>query len=289
MSSAVYGGYTKDQLDQLYSQRHRIDGYDGYLERWPVESAAARESLDVVLDVRYGADAAETYDVFRAGDGVPIQVFVHGGYWYSQDKAVFESMARDFVKRGATLVAINYPLVPTVTLTGLVESCRRCAAHIFAHALDWGGDPDQLYASGHSAGGHIAATLISTDWPGYDAALPEDMIKGALPISGLYDLEPIRHLTMNETLKITEDEVRHLSPILSVPPSAGSMIMGVGTNEGSEFSRQQSDYADAWRAGGLSCETLYLEGLNHFSIVDDYAHEGGALFEAACRQMGLMP
>lgn len=287
MSEIVYGEYTKDQLDQLYSQRQRIEGYDGYLKRWPAESAAARETLGTVLDVAYGAGSAETYDVFPAGDGAPIQVFVHGGYWYSQDKTVFESMAPAFVARGASFISINYPLAPDVTMTELVGACRRCLAHIFQNAEQWGSDPNQLFVSGHSAGGHLAATLVSTDWPSMDAALPEDMVKGAIPISGLYDLEPIRQLSMNETLHISEDEVRNLSPILSVPPVAGAMTLAVGTNEGSEFSRQQADYAAAWQAGGLACETLYLEGQNHFSIVDDYAKDGGTLFEVACAQMGL--
>jgi arylformamidase len=287
MTEIVYGGYTKDQLDQLYSQRNRIEGYDDYLKRWPDESAAARETLGAELDVAYGDGEAETYDVFPAGDGAPIQVFVHGGYWYSQDKTVFESMAPAFVARGATLISINYPLAPAVTMTQLVEACRRCLVHIFQKGAAWGSDPNQLFVAGHSAGGHLAAALMSTDWPRLDAALPEDMIKGALPISGLYDLEPIRQLTMNDTLHISKDEARHLSPILSVPPVGGAMTLAVGTNEGSEFSRQQADYAAAWKAGGLACETLYLEGQNHFSIVDDYAKEGGALFEAACAQMGL--
>jgi arylformamidase len=287
MSGAVYRGYTKDELELLYSHRHRIEGYEGYFERWPAESARARETLDTVLDVAYGRGDAERYDVFRGPEGAPIQVFVHGGYWYSQDKHVFESMAPAYVARGATLVSINYPLAPTVTLTELVDACRRCVVHLYEHAAEWGGNPDRLFVSGHSAGGHIAATLISTDWPGYKPGLPEDMIKGALPISGLYDLEPIRHLNMNETLHISEAEARDLSPILSIPQTAGPVVLGVGTNEGEEFNRQQADYADAWRAGGLQCESLFLEGKNHFSIVDDYANEGGTLFEAACAQMGL--
>ncbi len=289
MSDALYGGFTKAQLDELYSHRHRIKGYDDYRLRWIEESEAARKTLDTVLDVAYGAAVAETYDVFQGGVGTPIQVFIHGGYWYSQDKNVFESMAPAYVTRGATFVSINYPLTPTVTMTQLFESCCQCIAHIYRHAVDWGGDPERLFVSGHSAGGHLAALLMSTDWPSVDAALPEDIVKGALPISGLYDLEPIRHLTMNDTLNLTEDEVHKLSPILSIPPMAGPMTLAVGTDEGPEFMRQQSDYAAAWQAGGLDCEAMVLAGQNHFSIVDDYAKEGGAVFEAACRQMGLTP
>lgn len=173
MSGAVYRGYTKDELDTLYSHRHRIEGYDGYLKRWPAESAEARKTLDLVADVAYGTDPAQTYDVFRAGNGAPIQVFVHGGYWYSQDKHVFESMAPAYVARGATTISINYPLAPNVSLTALVELCRACLAHIFRHAADWGADPDRLFVSGHSAGGHIAALMASTDWSRYASDLPE--------------------------------------------------------------------------------------------------------------------
>jgi len=289
MSDGVYRGFTKDELDELYSHRHRVKGYDDYRLRWIAESEAARNSLDTVLDVAYGAGIAETYDVFQAGVGTPIQVFIHGGYWYSQDKSIFESMAPAYVDRGATFVSINYPLTPTVTMTQLVESCRRCIAHIYRHAIDWGGDSERLFVSGHSAGGHLAALLLSTDWPSVDAALPEDIIKGALPISGLYDLEPIQQLTVNDTLGLTDEEVRTLSPILSIPPMAGAMTLAVGTNEGPEFMRQQSDYAAAWQAGGLDCEAMVLDGQDHFSIVDDYAKAGGTVFEAACRQMGLAP
>ncbi len=287
MGGTLYRGYNKAQLEELYSHRHRIEGYDSYFERWPAESAKARETLDFVADVAYGPGEAETYDVFRGPEGSPIQVFVHGGYWYSQDKHVFESMAPAYVSRGATLISINYPLAPTVTLTDLVDACRRCVVHIHENAAQWGADPDRLFVAGHSAGGHIAAMLMSTEWPTYKAGLPEDMVKGAVAISGLYDLEPIRHLDMNQTLHITEDEAKTLSPILGIPAVAGPVVLGVGTNEGDEFNRQQADYADAWRAGGLGCESLFLEGKNHFSIVDDYGREGGTLFEAACSQMGL--
>jgi arylformamidase len=287
MSDLVYGGHTKDQLDELYSHRHRIKDYDDYRLRWVSDSETARKALKTVLDVDYGPGIAETYDVFRGDIGSPIQVFVHGGYWYSQDKDVFEWMAPTFVDRGATFISINYPLAPTVTMTNLVDSVRRCLTHIYNNATVWGADPNRLFVSGHSAGGHLAATLMSTDWAGLDPALPEDMIKGAIPISGLYDLEPIRHLTMNDTLRMTEDEARKLSPIFTIPAVAGAVTMAVGTNEGPEFARQQSDYAAAWQAGGLGCEALLLEEQDHFSILDTYAEEGGVLFEAACAQMGL--
>ena len=138
---AVYRGYSPGELERLYSHRHRIEGYDDYLERWPRESATARERLTTVADVAYGSRAAESYDVFPAGPDAPVLVFFHGGYWFSQDKGNFEFMAPAFVARGTTFVSANYPLCPEVTLPEIVDACRRCMMHVRDNAQDVGRRP----------------------------------------------------------------------------------------------------------------------------------------------------
>ena len=284
---ALYRGYRRGELERLYSHRHRIEGYDGYLERWPRESAAAREHLKMLPDIACGSRAAERYDVFPARPGAPVLVFFHGGYWHSQDKASFEFMAPAYVARGTAFVSANYPLCPEVTPPELLDACRRCVVHVRDHAESWGGDPARVFVSGHSAGGHIAACLMSTQWGNLRPDLPGDLVKGAVAVSGIYDLEPIRFLAMNDTLGIDAATARDCSPLRAVPRTAGPMVLAVGTGEGEEFNRQQADYAAAWRAAGLTCRTMVLEGENHFSIMDRFARQGTELFEAVCDLMGV--
>ena len=202
-----------------------------------------------------------------------------------QDKASFELMAPAYVARGTAFVCANYPLCPEVTLPELLDACRRCLVHVRDHAQSWGGDPARVFVSGHSAGGHMAACLMSTQWGGLRPDLPGDLVKGAVAISGIYDLEPIRFLAMNDTLGIDAVAVRDCSPLRAVPRTGGPMVLAVGTGEGEEFNRQQADYAAAWRAAGLSCRTMVLEGENHFSIMDRFARQGTELFEAVCELM----
>ena len=284
---AVYRGYRRAELERLYSHRHRIEGYDGYLERWPRESAAARARLEMIPDVGYGSREAERYDVFPAGSGAPVHVFFHGGYWHSQDKAGFEFMAPAWVARGTAFISANYPLCPEATLPELVDACRRCVAHVHDHATSWGGDPDRVFVSGHSAGGHIVASLMSTDWASVRPGLPEDLVKGGVAVSGVYDLEPMRFLEVNDTLRIDAAAVRECSPLRTVPRTAGPLVLAVGSGEGEEFDRQQGEYAAVWRAAGHSCRAMVLEGENHFSIIDGLAHEGSDLFEAGGSLMGV--
>ena len=294
--ATIYRDYDQAALDDQYAARPRIPDYDTYLERWPRASAAVRARLRHVGDVAYGDDPRETYDVFPpaatappAAAGAPVHVFFHGGYWQSQDKAGFTFMAPTFVEAGAVFISANYPLCPDVTMTRLVAACRAATAHAWRNALRWGGDPGRLTVAGHSAGGHIVAALVATDWPATAAGLPRNMIKAGLAISGLYDLEPIRLSYANEHLRLDAAQARAASPIHHLPGAAGALTLAVGSGESAEFHRQQAAFAAAWRAAGLACETLVLPGLNHFSIMDEYAAPDGKLARVALDQLGLRP
>ena len=114
---------------------------------------------------------------------------------------------------------------------------------------------------------------------------PADLVKGGIAISGVYDLEPIRFLEINDVLRIDRAVVHDCSPFRTIPKTAGALALAVGAGEGEEFDRQQADYAAAWRSAGLACRAMVLDGENHFSIIDRFAREGTDLFEAACALM----
>ena len=285
MASPVYFGYTAAELEALYSHRHRIDGYDGYLERWPGDSARVRNRMRHRSDMTYGPHPLERYDAFPATADAPVLVFFHGGYWHSQDKENFLFPAQAFVEAGVAFVGANYPLCPEVRIPDLIDSCRRCIAHVLQNAGDFGGDPNRIHVAGHSAGAHIAATLLSMEPSAFGQASRDAVIRGALAISGVYDLTPICFLESNQKLRIPLEEVDAVSPIRNIPRSSGHLVLAVGDGEGEEFLRQQRAYARAWRTSGNRCDEMVRSGANHFSILDEFASPESALFQAALAMM----
>jgi arylformamidase len=287
MASTIFRGYDRQALDREYDNRRKVAGSAEHLAWYPRQSAAARAAIPCRLDVAYGPSPAETLDVFpAAGSGpAPIQVFVHGGYWRALDKADFSYVARA-VRPDAAAVVINYALIPSVDMDELVRQCRAAIAWVYRNAGSFGGDPGRIFVSGHSAGGHLVAMLMSTDWSRF-AGLPPDVIKGGCAISGIYDLEPIRLCYLNDDLKLTPEQVRRNSPVNTVPARSGPLLLAVGALEGPEYHRQTEDLAAAWRRRGLDCEMMDMTHHDHFSIVallDDPASE---LARAIRRQMGL--
>jgi len=286
MKKTLFRHYNRQQLDREYNNRAKVADHGEWLARYPRESAATRAELPVRLDVAYGTHAGETLDIFPAAPGsapAPIQIFVHGGYWQWLDKRDFSFVARAPHSTGAAVVVINYALIPTVTMDELVRQCRAAVAWSYRHAAGFGGDPDRIYVSGHSAGGHLVAMLMATDWKAFGA--PADVIKGGTGISGLYDLKPIRLCYLNDVMKLSPAQVRRYSPIHLAPPRSGRLLLAVGGDEGPEYHRQTEELAAAWRRRGLACEVMDLPGINHFSIISQLEDPKSELSRAILGQM----
>ena len=158
-------------------------------------------------------------DIFPAPgtSNAPVHVFFHGGYWRAQDKANFAHVAKTLVAEGICAAIANYDLCPAVTLDGTVESALHAIAWTWRHAREYGGDPDRLTLSGHSAGAHLCAMALAHDWPA--AGLPADVIKGAVPVSGIFDPEPAMHTTVNAEIGLTE-EIARRNDALRLPPKS---------------------------------------------------------------------
>ena len=286
MGETVFFGYDREALDREYDNRGKVANYAEYLARYPAESARTRDTVPARLDLRYGRAPGETLDLFLPeGDGPwPVHVFVHGGYWRALDKEDFSFVARAFQPAGVLVAVINYGLIPTVDMEELVRQVRASVAWLHRNAGALGGDPARLTVSGHSAGGHLVAMLMSTDWARF-AGLPDDVIEAGCGISGLYDLEPVRLSYLNETLGLTAEAARRNSPVHLVPAAAGRLLLTVGAKEGDEYHRQTEALAAAWRRRGLPVEVMDMAGHDHFSIITELGDPGAPLSQAILRQI----
>jgi arylformamidase len=284
MGTPIFRAYDREALDREYDNRRKVANAAELLAWCAAESENARRTLHWRRDVPYGPTPAETLDLLPAATvGAPVHVFIHGGYWHRLDKSDFSYVARGFAPAGAAVVVINYALMPSVTLDELVRQCRAALAWVHRHAKSFAGDPDRISISGHSAGGHLVAMLMTTDWPAFGA--PPDLVKSGCAISGLYDLEPIRLCYLNDVLKLTPDDAARNSPVRVPPPRAGHLTLAVGGLEGDEYHRQTGDLARAWGERGFTSEVMDLPGEDHFTIVIQLGDPESALARAIIRQM----
>ncbi|HWI80496.1 alpha/beta hydrolase [Ramlibacter sp.] len=265
-------------LDRMYNNRELVPEHPEHFKRWAAESAQAVRSQPRELDVRYGGGPNQHLDIFPAPQPqAPVLVFIHGGYWRSFDKKEHSFVAPPFTREGACVVIPNYTLCPQATIPGIVLQMVQALAWTWRHIARHGGDRDRITVAGHSAGGHLAAMLLDCVWPAYERDLPPDLVKHALSISGLHDLDPImRTPFLQPALRLTDEQVRLASPALLPPPARGTLAAVCGGAESEEFIRQNELIRRAWGERVVPvCEVL--PGLNHFSVLEALAQPGHRL------------
>ena len=273
-------------LDRMYNNRALVPAHAMHFARWAETSAQSRASQPCSLDLAYGTSQRETLDVFPAAEpGAPVLVFIHGGYWRSLDKSDHSFVAPAFTSEGACVVIPNYDLCPTVTIPQIAMQMVHALAWTFRHAARFGADPNRITVIGHSAGGHLAAMMLACLWSAHAKDLPADLVKNALSISGLYELESVMHTPfLKASLRLTPAEVLKASPAWLPPPAAGSLYAVAGADESEEFLRHNALIEQAWGKKTVPvCEAL--AGLNHFSIVEALVQPGHRLNDLALQLM----
>ena len=277
----------REALNVEYLPRYTVTNADEYIANSAKRSAVAREHLNCIIDIAYGDTPGQTLDVFPAErPGSPVHVFIHGGYWRAMDKNLYSEMAAPFLSAGAAVVQPNYDLCPIVTVPGIVDQVRKSIAWVHANIAEHNGDAERIHISGHSAGGHLTGMMMATDWNA-EFGLPADLIKGATPLSGLFDIEPHRHTDLQTDIRLTAEDAAACSPQNLDLHFSGPVICAVGGSESGSFKRQSSDFTAKCQAQGLACDYVETGNDNHFEITDRLSDSNDDLTRAMIAQMGL--
>lgn len=278
---------TQAELNAQYNPGEIGIDIPAYMNWYSNTSARVREELPCQLNIPFGFTLWEHLDIFPAAQPhAPIMIFIHGGYWMMASSKEFSFVAKGMVSAGITTVVINYALCPKVTIDEIVRQTRAAVAWVYRNAESFGGDPNKIYVSGHSAGGHLTAMSMITEWEN-DYGLPNNIIKGGCAISGLFDLMPFPHTWLQPIIQLTSGEVLRNSAIRHIPETAGSLIVTYGEEESSEFRRQSQDFLAAWKIKGLQGEYLAQPEKNHFSAIDGFLDANSLLSKAILTQIGI--
>jgi len=251
-----------------YNNRARVPEHPQIFERWARDGAAYRDETGkegrAEIGLKYGPSPRQTIDVFkpRGSQSGPLALFIHGGYWRSLEPSSFSQMARGMNAHGVTVAVCGYDLAPQVSIGQIIQQTQQACLFL------WKRYQRGIMVSGHSAGGHLAAFMVATDWKAVSASAPADLVPVGYAISGLYDLAPLLQLASNADFKLDEGEARRISPLFW-PVTKGRVLDAVvGGLESSEFLRQSRIIADGWREKGVETRYEAVSGLNHFTICD---------------------
>jgi arylformamidase len=259
-----------------YNNRARVPEHPEIFARWARDAEFFRadmlENDRAELGLCYGDSPKQFMDLFMptVGEKAPLAMFIHGGWWRSLDPSIYSFVARGPTAQGIMVAVAGYDLCPTVSLADIVEQMRHACLFL------WLRFNRRIMVYGHSAGGHLAAAMVATDWPSLYPKAPADLVPAGYSVSGIFDLAPVILTSVNQDLRLDDAEARKLSPAFWPLKPGRSFDAVVGGLESSEFKRQSKLIADAWRS---AAKTRYEEiaGTNHFTVVDPLGDPASAM------------
>ena len=285
----VFLDYDQQEIDAAYDQAPWARNQAEIAKRVAQRNVATLARLGPPRRLSYGPAPGEQLDVYVTRQpNAPINLYVHGGAWRAGVAAASAYLAEVFVDHGAHFVALDFNNVVETKgdLMTMARQVRRGVAWVYANARTFGGDPNRVYISGFSSGGHLAAVAATTDWP-RDFKVPAGIIKGALFCSGMYDLQPVSLSSRRTYVNFTPETIDELSPERHLARLTAPVIVAHGTLETPEFQRQNRQFAAAVKAAGKQATLLIGEGYNHFEMIETLASPYGLLGRAALQQMNL--
>jgi arylformamidase len=281
----IYKQYDQAALDSQYNNRLHVPDFATHLEKWELLSRQTEKEFTAIKDIAYGYLPLEQLDIYPSQQpSSKTLIFIHGGYWYKMDKASFQFIAKAFKAYGITTVLINYPLVPSVSIDEVSTSCRKAIHWVHQNISKFNGDPNELYIAGHSAGGHLAAMLVATDWKDFN--ITTSVIKGVCAISGLFNLIPIQLSDINQVLNMDKAVAIRNSPVNLLPAIECPLAIVVGADETAEFLDQSAALYNSWKQS-IVTEIVQIPGLNHYSILETMLYPECPLHQVMLRLMKI--
>ena len=283
MSPPIWESLTAEEHEYQYNPQRSVPDFEAARRRREPANVSAIEALEPQTDIAFGPGPLHRLDLFRPGGAGPhpVHLFFHGGYWRAQDKKNFAFLAPWLVERGVLVAVMNYDLCPAVTLDGTVASALAGMEWVARNIAVHGGDPGRITMSGHSAGAHLVAAGLATDWTA--RGLPADLIKGALMISGIYDPTPAMRTSVNADIRLTSEvAARHNFEVLPPRASCPAWVVA-GGGEPEHWVEQSVRYARHLARHGLAPGLLVTPRHHHFDILDQYMDPRSDLLHALVR------
>ena len=280
-----------EHLNREYSPSSCIDDINVYIQQYIDLSAEAKTKAigqhSIYQDVQYGDNENQCLDIYlpTQNNQQKLMVYIHGGYWQELSKEESSFAAPNFQQQGFCFAVVDYTLAPNATLTEIVEENRQAIAWLYENAAQFGYQPEEIYISGSSAGGHLAMMMLQTVWSKYIKDYQGNVVKGLCAVSGIYDLQPLLQTYVNEPLKMDINEAKTNSPALLDVPAAVPVIIAYGQNETTAFKQQSLMMAEKLRTKGFDVQVKEIEGRNHFDVIVDLSDKRSWLSQETVKLM----
>ncbi len=286
---AVFLDMDQQALDDAYDQEVYAPNRVQVVARRHAASERARSRLGKPQRVAYGPTEIEALDIFNCGiRNAPINIFVHGGAWRRNKAADYALIAEPLVRAGAHSVVLDFINVDEAggDLFPMYDQVRCGIAWVARNAETFGGDRNRIYVSAHSSGSHLTGCVLTRGWR--EENLPSDVVKGAVLLSGMYDLKPVRLSKRSAYVAFTDRMEQLLSAQHHLEGLNTPLVLAIGSAETPEFQRQSRDFAAAVKAAGKPVELIEGEGYNHFELLETLSNPYGLTGRAMLAQMKLM-
>ncbi|MEA2863753.1 MAG: arylformamidase [Bradyrhizobium sp.] len=257
---------SQEERDRGLNNGVAVAGSADIVAGWERRSAEMRARYPAHLDLRYGPRERNRIDFLKAGEKAPTLLFIHGGYWQQRAKEVFTVFAEGPMAHGINVALIGYTLAPDATLDQIVAEILKGIDFLAEQLPALGGDAGRIAVSGWSAGGHLTSM-----------ALAHPKVKAGLGISGIYDIEPIRHSYLNEKLGLDEAMSRRNSPMMQAGGAPKPLSLVAGSAELPLLRKQTADFAAHRARHGLPVTYEEIPGADHFTIMNELAEPKGRI------------